>query len=185
MPAGRGRLRLGRRRRLGSWRTSFSDERDAVEGINPLDVGRAVHEVLEAADFSDIELSRERARRICRRLHVPEEVVLEHLERALESELMQRAARAEVVHRELPLASVASEDDRTVITEGVADLLFQLEGRWVLVDYKSDASILEERLAGYEQQVRAYASMLEGAGVVVDESWILLTSSGEAVSVSL
>ena len=153
--------------------------------IDPLDLGKAVHEALEAADFRDLELTLRRAIRICRRYQIPHRSVTEHIERALRSELLKRAARSETVHRELPLASMTSEDGRTTITEGVADLLFSESGRWILVDYKSDQSIPDERRVGYERQVQLYASMLQDAGVTVGEAHLLLTSSGESIAVPL
>ena len=159
-------------------------ERDD-RAIDPLDFGRAVHEALEAADFNDLELTGRRAARICGRLHIPPEPVMAHVERALDSELIQRAARSDAVHRELPLTTIRSDGERTTIVEGVADLLFRDQGRWVLVDYKSDESIPVERQETYNKQVRLYASMLAEANVQVDEAYILLTATGESIAVPL
>ena len=159
-------------------------ERDD-SSIDPLDFGRAVHEALEVADFNDLEVSRQRAIGICRRLHIPPEPVVGHVERALGSDVLRRAAASEVVHRELPLTTIVSREERQTITEGVADLLFSDRGRWILVDYKSDESIPAERQDRYVQQVRLYASMLAEADVPVSEAFILLTSTGEAVAVPL
>ncbi|MDE2968127.1 MAG: UvrD-helicase domain-containing protein [Chloroflexota bacterium] len=159
-------------------------ERD-LRSIDPLDFGKAVHEALEAADFNDLERSVGRTVRICRRHHIPPEPVIEHIERALGSGLLQRAAGAETVRRELPLATIRSDEDRITITEGVADLLFREQGRWVLVDYKSDEAIPDERLEVYHVQIQRYAAMLGEAGVVVDEAYILLTSNGQSLVVPL
>ena len=74
--------------------------------INPLDFGKAVHEALETADFTNHEITRRRAERICHKFHVPVEQVLQHIERALNSELIQRASMSDVIHRELPLATI-------------------------------------------------------------------------------
>jgi ATP-dependent exoDNAse (exonuclease V) beta subunit len=153
--------------------------------INPLDFGRAVHEALEAANFSDLELTRQRTVQICARHHIPPEPVLAHVEQALRSPLIQRATQSSNVHRELPLASIKAGEDRTVITEGIADLLFHDQGRWILVDYKSDEAIPEDRLEHYHNQIQLYASMLQDAGVEVDEAHLLLTSSGESLPVPL
>ena len=171
----------------------WSDESDAhhddnngeVPSIDPLDFGRAVHEALEAADFNDLEVSRRRARRICLQLHVPPEPVLEHVERSLESSLIRRAAGSDTVHRELPLATIESDETETTITEGVADLLFRDRAGWILVDYKSDKRIPSERREAYEQQVRHYASMLAAADVEVAEAYILRTATGAPEPVPL
>ena len=159
-------------------------ERD-YGAIDPLDFGQAVHEALEAADFGDLDATRRRTIRICRRLHIAPEPVVAHIERALQSELLRRAGRSDVVHRELPLTTISSSEDRTTITEGVADLLFFDGTCWVLVDYKSDESIPSARQDSYNKQVRLYAAMLGEAGVAVGEAYILLTSTGEAIAVPL
>ena len=166
-------------------------EDDEDRSINPLDFGQAVHEALEAADFGDPELTGERAVRICRRRHIPPQPVLAHVERTLQSELIRRAARSALVHRELPITTIqASESSEssetgTTISEGVADLLFSDRGRWILVDYKSDEFLPVERRDAYNRQVRLYVSMLGAANVVVDEAYILLTATGEALAVPL
>ncbi|MDE2747305.1 MAG: UvrD-helicase domain-containing protein [Chloroflexota bacterium] len=159
-------------------------EGDAV-AIDPLDFGQAVHEALELADFNDLELTLRRAVGICRKHHIEPKPVTEHVARAFESGLLRRAARSNHVLRELPLASVASHEDRTTITEGVADLLFREGEGWILVDYKSDAVIPDERREVYNRQLQLYASMLQGAGVEVSEAHVLLTSSGDSIAVPL
>jgi len=162
---------------------------DAVEPddatLNPLDFGTAVHEALESANFGDLAVTRMRTTRICRKHHLPPEPVCAQVERALQSELIQRAARADVIHRELPLTTIKQTGGQTIITEGVADLLFSDHGRWVLVDYKSDETIPPERLNTYHRQLQTYASMLNDAGTPVQEAYILLTATGESIAVPL
>ncbi len=162
---------------------------DQTEELNQLDFGSVVHEVLEAADFSDPDVTRARAVGICRRRQTPrpeQEELLAHVERAIRSPLLRRAAAADAVLRELPLTSIDDrQDDRVTITEGVADLLFSERGRWTLVDYKSDASIPPERLNAYRRQLRQYAAMLSAAGIDVAQACLLLTATGEAQPVSL
>ena len=165
--------------------TFDDDHSEEPSHVNPLDFGSAVHEALEAADFNDPESTRQRAIRIARTHHLPEQHVLDHVERAIASPLIQRAAAASEVRRELPLATITHEDDHTTITEGVADLLFLDHGRWILVDYKSDASIPDDRLELYHQQVRRYAEMLHAAGVAVEQAYILLTATGESLPIPL
>ncbi len=171
------------------WSEESDADPDGNDGepssIDPLDFGRAVHEALEAADFNDLEVSRRRARRICLQLHVPPEPVLEHVERSLESTLIRRAAGSDTVHRELPLATIESDEAETTITEGVADLLFRDRAGWILVDYKSDKRIPSERREAYEQQVRHYASMLAAADIEVAEAYILRTATGAPEPVPL
>ncbi|MCY3567742.1 MAG: UvrD-helicase domain-containing protein [Chloroflexi bacterium] len=165
------------------------DDEPAADGpdrdsVDPLDFGSAVHDALEAADFDDPAETRKRTIRICRSRRVPEEPVLAHVEQAMASPLLQRARAADIVRRELPVATIAHDEEQTTITEGIADLVFRESGRWVLVDYKSDAKLPPERLETYRMQVQRYAAMLEAAGVSIDEAYLLLTATGEAVPIS-
>ena len=159
-------------------------ERDD-SNINPLDFGKAVHEALETADFTNHEITRERAKRVCHKFHVPVDQVLQHIERALNSELIQRASMSDVIHRELPLATIQTQEETTVITEGVADLVFREGEHWILVDYKSDADIPPDRLATYNAQLLQYVSMLNDAGIDVAAAYILRTATGEALQVEI
>ena len=162
------------------------DEVDAGDSsIDQLAFGGAVHEALEAADFEDLEVSRQRTRRICRRHGIPPEPVLEHVERCLASGLLQRATQSETVHRELPLAMIESDESETTIMEGVADLVFRDQAGWILLDYKSDRHIPPERREAYEAQVQHYAAMLSATGIDVAEAYILRTASGDAEPVAL
>ena len=159
-------------------------ERDDTS-IHPLHFGQAVHEALEAANFDNLEVTRHRTVRICHTLHVPPDRVIEHLERAMASELIRRASRSESVHRELPLAIIKSGEDKTIITEGVADLVFSEADHFILVDYKSDEDIPPDRLNTYNLQIQQYAAMLSAAGAVVAEAYILRTATGEILPVPL
>jgi len=46
-----------------------------------------------------------------------------------------------------------------MLVEGVADLVFQEEGRWVIVDFKTDRELSSE-LDRYRRQVGIYASAM-------------------------
>ncbi len=157
-------------------------ERDD-SNINPLDFGKAVHEALETADFTNHEITRRRTERICHKFHVPVDQVLQHIERALNSELIQRASMSDVIHRELPLTTIQTKEEKHVITEGVADLVFREGEQWILVDYKSDDDIPPDRLSTYNAQLHQYMSMLNAAGIEVAEAYILRTATGEALQV--
>ena len=155
------------------------------DSIDPLDFGNAVHESLEAADLSDLEVTRRRSARACRRRQIAPQLVWPHIERAWRSDILRRAAQSSVVHRELPLATYHSSDDGATIIEGIADLVFLDQNGWVIVDYKSDAEIPLTRREYYFGQVQTYVSMLQQAGMTVAEAYLLLTATGEAVAVPL
>ena len=72
---------------------------------------------------------------------------------ALRHDLLDRARQAKLCHRELPVL-LKLEGNR--VLEGVIDLAFEEEGRWRLVDFKTDADIAPNR-ERYERQLRWYA----------------------------
>ena len=145
--------------------------------------GIVLHDALFLADFDDPRTSAWRARRLMeeRGLSSEADQGARDLQRTLESDLLARARSAVRVERELPLVSVGA--DR--VSEGYVDLAFQEEAGWVLVDYKSDRDPSPETVAGYEQQVRTYASMLRETGAVVAAGYLLFTRSGREHPVPL
>jgi ATP-dependent exoDNAse (exonuclease V) beta subunit len=100
------------------------------------------------------------------------EAVIEVVSRALGSEAFARARRAPDVRRELPITA-ALDADRWV--DGVVDLAFREDDRWVVVDYKTDdpATMNEDALDRYRRQLALYrvaiarASGLETEGVLL------------------
>lgn len=78
---------------------------------------------------------------------------------ALQHPLMQRARAAAAngdCHRELPLT--LRMEDGTLI-EGVADLVFREDDRWIVVDFKTDQE-LASGLDRYRRQVSIYAKAI-------------------------
>jgi ATP-dependent helicase/nuclease subunit A len=75
---------------------------------------------------------------------------------ALQHPLLERARKATRVHRELPI--ILRLDSNRVL-EGVIDLAFESEGRWQIVDFKTDADIAPNR-AHYERQLDWYSLAL-------------------------
>ena len=77
--------------------------------------------------------------------------------------------------------------DETVLIQGVVDCLFRLEGRLVLLDYKTDR-VLEHRggvtalTEQYRFQLDLYAKALEDIlGEPVHEKWLFFFDGGQAV----
>ena len=75
---------------------------------------------------------------------------------ALRHPLFERARRAKLCRRELPIL-LKLEENR--ILEGVIDLAFEENGTWHIVDFKTDAEIGPSRKR-YENQLRWYALAL-------------------------
>ncbi len=80
-----------------------------------------------------------------------------------------------------------AQSDEAVIVQGVIDLCFLEDGRWVLVDYKTDAVKTSAREAAekYALQLSLYQKALERiTRIPVAEKIIFLLSAGEAVRLS-
>ena len=92
--------------------------------------------------------------------------------RALQSELLARVGRAEQVYRELPFTLLVGNG----LMEGKIDLLFCEQGKWTLVDYKTDVRVDVER---YIEQLRAYESALKQvAGIRLTEKLLFFLATG-------
>jgi ATP-dependent helicase/nuclease subunit A len=147
-----------------------------------MDFGVAVHDALEVVDLQangaeqrkQIEqflalagLSDEDQRR-----------ATEMISNAIGSELLARVRNAEEVYRELPFTQVLDEG----LMEGKIDLLFCEKGQWVLVDYKTDASIEVEK---YAEQLGAYETALKQvAGIDLAQKLLFFLRTGTVEQVT-
>jgi ATP-dependent helicase/nuclease subunit A len=128
--------------------------------------GALVHAVLavaplggDGADLSGLAALEARVLALPTSLVAP---AAEAARRALLHPLMLRAAEAErrgECRRETPLAFAL--DDGAVV-EGVVDLAFREGGRWLVVDFKTDA-VLGPSLGAYTRQVALYAEGIRRA----------------------
>jgi ATP-dependent helicase/nuclease subunit A len=78
-------------------------------------------------------------------------------------ELLRRAAAAHArgaCRRETPVSWTSAEG---TMVEGVVDLAFEEQGRWVVVDYKTDRDIATDGLDRYRRQVAIYAAAIAQA----------------------
>ena len=153
-----------------------------------LKFGNAVHRCIELADLGapdDPDAIRLLVQRIAETESIDPDRLFDHVTHAIDGALLQRAARAEQYFFEMPLVSARLTDERTEITEGIADLAFREARGWVVVDFKSDRSRDAARDGQYAEQVRDYARMLRDSGQDVVEAWLLYTATGTEVSVSL
>ncbi len=79
------------------------------------------------------------------------------IEAALKHPLLTRARQAVRCHREYP---VTLPLDGTRVMEGVIDLAFVEDDVWIVVDFKTDANLVDLR-AAYERQLQWYAYALQ------------------------
>ena len=114
-----------------------------------------------------------------------------------ESELYQRIRRSPEVRREyaftverpadrcVPGLSAEAAEGETVLIQGIVDCMFQENGRWVIVDYKTDRVTTAAELADrYRPQLALYAEALEkGFSEPVGECLLYSFSLQETVPV--
>jgi len=85
------------------------------------------------------------------------------VEQVFRHQLLERArsaARRNACRRETPLSAMLS--DGTLI-EGIVDLAFEEDNRWVVVDYKTDREVAAAGEERYRRQVAFYASAIARA----------------------
>lgn len=164
-------------------------EEDADEnGISGASRGTALHKAMQyitpAGDHTEDSLRRELSAFVRRGAVSPEEAALIQiplLAAFWRSELGKRMAASSSLHREYPFTVLLSggalpdiEAGERFLIQGVIDCLFQEDGGWVLVDYKSDRlerdGDFRER---YAVQLALYRQAVEQiTGIPVRETYI-------------
>ena len=146
-----------------------------TERERAMDFGVVVHEALEALDLkTPATQQRRQIEQFIAQTGLNDNEkrrATEMVSGALGSELLTRARQAEQVYRELPFAHVVEKG----LMEGKIDLLFCEKGRWVLVDYKTDARVVVEK---YTEQIRAYeAALQQVAGITLAQKLLFFLAS--------
>jgi ATP-dependent helicase/nuclease subunit A len=128
--------------------------------------GALVHATLAVVPLdADADRVRQIADLQCRILGAPEPEAAAATRIAVEvlrHPILERARRAEErgeCRRETP---VTDRRDDGVLVEGVVDLAFRENGRWIVVDFKTDREA-EAELDAYRRQVDLYASIIARA----------------------
>jgi ATP-dependent helicase/nuclease subunit A len=122
--------------------------------------GALLHAVLAVIDFASPDVRRIAALQ-ARILGAPDqevESVVGAVEALIAHPILRRAVVSKSVRREVPLT--LTEDD--VLIEGVADLAFEENDGWIVVDFKTDAEIAG-RLDLYKRQVGIYTRAISAA----------------------
>jgi ATP-dependent helicase/nuclease subunit A len=135
-------------------------------GDRSLLFGLALHRIMELADLADAGSAAALAEPVAATLGIEEAgpELARVAASALRSDLVARASRAPRLFREVSFA-VPWEGN---FIEGRIDLLFEEDGRWTLVDYKTDdvtAERADERAGCYRPQAAVYAAALAKLGI--------------------
>lgn len=167
------------------------DEQDVVDepwrrGRAGTSIGRAVHAVLQVVDLETGTGLEDIARAQAAAEGVPGRAddIARLVRRALDSPLVKRALDSGRWWRETPVAGPVGNG----IVEGFIDLLFEEEGGFVIVDYKTDAlrsdDEIERAMARYRLQGGGYALALNKAtGADVKEVSFLFLEPNREVTV--
>ncbi len=159
--------------------TSFPEEDDNA-GTR---AGSAIHKVLSLLDLTDLADPAEQIRRLQAEgvlsaeeaAMVPEEQIRLFAASRLAGRMQRtpRLLREQPFIVEIPIARIRawvpgwmpdlpeSADAESVMVQGIIDCCFIENGRWVVVDYKSDRVFDRSRVEAYEKQLNLYAYALE------------------------
>lgn len=148
--------------------------------------GTLLHTVMEQIPFTPEGKSPEVIRAFTgslveRELFTEEEaaaVDVRKISRFFDSDLGRRACRSEGLWRETPFTLKKERDGEDILIQGVIDCYFREDGKYVLVDYKSNyvgPEGPEALLERYRPQLALYKEALERIrGIDVAEAWLYL-----------
>jgi ATP-dependent helicase/nuclease subunit A len=134
--------------------------------VSPVEMGTIVHAQLERARFDVTDRDGEVARLVAEQEERARPALSRMLRAVLDGEIGDAVRSAQRVEREWPFAMRVAG----VTIEGVIDLAIQgQDGRWTVVDYKSNdfsrRGRLEYLVDYYAPQLDLYATALAGAGL--------------------
>ena len=80
------------------------------------------------------------------------------------------------------LKDEAKSSEEEIMIQGMMDCYFMENGQWILVDYKTDWELDEQRLEGYRLQLKLYVKALEMAsGIPVREKILYDVRRGKEI----
>ena len=159
--------------------------------------GTAVHKFMEFCDFTGETGSiKSQALQMVKenKLSEAEEKVLDYnvLERFFKSDIAARIRKSDRLEREkrvtftVPARDIYPVDsDEEILVQGYIDCAFEENGKWVVVDYKTDnVSQVSELCERYSAQLKMYERALkECTGIEVSETVIYSLKLTETISI--
>ena len=154
---------------------------DPEDVLAPNLVGTLAHDTLERFDYSDC--SDEAIKRTIEQFGestVMNEAVFPRVKAVIEY-LKEDMLNAKEDIRELPFVAGFGDSGNRLLVDGKIDLLYRLDGKWHIVDYKFTNSSGEEIREEYAFQLQLYEAALKSSGNRHSED----SSFSEASSISL
>lgn len=154
--------------------TAESGEQDAL--LTGAQLGTAMHTFMSCADHAHAsrDLEGEINRLVSEQFITPRQgrsLDRSQISRYYDSALYRRICASPCIRREFAFQSqlgaqflsqvIPKIGEHQVTVQGIADLLFEEDGEWVLVDFKTDRISSEQQLARrYHEQLELYARMI-------------------------
>ena len=109
------------------------------------------------------------------------------------SDIGKKAVAAQEIYKELPFSyfvdakstTLFDTEDRILI-QGIIDLLFNYDGKWFLIDYKTDRNNTDEHFRQeYRQQIFYYVQAVEAmAKIKIDARYLYLLGAGRFIEIA-
>ncbi|MBQ7705479.1 MAG: helicase-exonuclease AddAB subunit AddA [Selenomonadaceae bacterium] len=108
------------------------------------------------------------------------------------SDIGKKAVLSKEIYKELPFSFYVDakstgvfNSNEKILVQGIIDLLFKYNGKWFLVDYKTDSDNTDEYFQQeYRQQINYYAQAIEAvAKIKVDARYLYLLGAGRFIDI--
>ncbi len=169
--------------------------------ISGAEFGTLMHSVMQHLDFSG-DLTRAGISRQIEELVTAQIINPEHAEIIrrkaksiadfFTSEIGKKAVNAQEIYKELPFSfyidaksTKVFTGDEKILVQGIIDLLFKYNGKWFLVDYKTDRDNSDEYFQKeYHEQIRYYVEAIQTvANIKIDAQYLYLLGAGRFIVV--
>ena len=168
----------------------YKGEEETEDERVPADaLGTAVHLIFEKLDLGSTNKAQveKTAEELCRKgffseavLEVIKDTFIDGIAALYRTKTGRELRQSEDVRREFPITVLVNaepeegSDDYTIV-HGVIDAMYRNpDGRWVLIDYKTDINLSCEKVLkeNYDGQLRLYAKALEAMGEQVESCYL-------------
>ncbi len=115
-----------------------------------------------------------------------------NIEKFFNSDIGKKAVNAQEIYKELPFSYFVDakstnlfESGDKILIQGIIDLLFKFNGKWFLIDYKTDRDNTDEYFQQeYLQQIKYYVQAVETiAKIKIDSQYLYLLGAGRFIRV--